>query len=191
MRRRLLSVAVAAVAGLIAIPFPASADLICPSGALCIDESIEGAPPTVIGGTGVVTPLATSVGEAWHISITGTGTSFTSITQAVGLREPNSQSLSDALVNASLITNFVNGVITFALQYDLFSDNELGQIGNACSGCTFLTEDGTFQNTNNVAAGHSVFLKSDLEAVPEPASGAVLAAALGGFWLVRRRRAIK
>jgi hypothetical protein len=79
------------------------------------------------------------------------------------------------------------------VSYNLFSDNELGQIGTTCALCAFLTEDGTFQQlannsiTTSLIGTVNVFLKSDVE-VPEPASLVLFGSALIGFGAMRRRR---
>src|SRR5262249_30453707 len=132
MRGCFLNFALATVAGLIAIPLPASAVPTCPSGAVCIDESVEGANPTITGPTGTtstVTPVVVAVGEEWTITITVPTLSSSGGTGAFGLIEPNSGGLlSDALVNQSGSSNSTNSTFTASL----FSGNDLGQIGNPC-----------------------------------------------------------
>jgi hypothetical protein len=72
--------------------------------AICIDESVEGAAPTIPGFTSTVTPiLQTNVEEGWHITVTATAAGAAVVSgaslHAFGLTEPGSGSLSDALVN--------------------------------------------------------------------------------------------
>lgn len=197
MRQRLLGLGLAAVAGLLAVPLPAFADPItCPTtGAVCIDESVEGATPTITAPSGFqssVVPVAGAVGEEWTVTITAPYTSTYIIAQIdAGLLEPNSQSLSDALI----ATDSVNTGSQVGWVYDLFSDNELGQIGTTCSDCVLFTEDGTFQQVPSVfetdlAGTVNLYLRSDVDAVPEPASLVLFGSALLGFGVIRRRRRI-
>ena len=127
----------AGVAGvlLLAAPQPVAAGpTTCPSDGVCIDESVEGATPTITAPSGFqssVVPVSGAVGEEWLVII---GAPFTSdalvqIT-ALGLLEPGSPALSDAIdnLNAFITLNPNFAIMTF----DLFSDNELGQIGTTC-----------------------------------------------------------
>ena len=201
MRARSLALLLAGVAGLLTVPLPAQAVPTCPDGAICIDESVEGAIPTITAPTGFSTSinpisgLLAGVGEEWTITVTPPTTFFVNVTQStVGLLEPNSGSLSDLLQP----TLPVFGIYT----YILYSDNELGQIGTTCSvpTCTSFTQDGTFQQlpNNNFVIGSfpsvtvNLYLRSDLDGtsvpVPEPASLILFGTALAGFAVMRRRR---
>jgi PEP-CTERM motif len=203
MHARLLTLCTTMVAGLLAIPLPAGAVPMCPAtSALCIDESVEGSLPIITtspGLSGLVTtsiiPVAVAVGEQWAITITFPFTTNASVsTTDTGLTEPGSQLLSDALKNVSISLGMNLGII----EYNLFSDNELGQIGITSACCDLLAEDGTFQLmpsnffASDLLGGTNVqiYLKSDASEVPEPGSLALLLSALGGLlgllWLRRR-----
>ena len=202
MIRGSLAVSAAFVAGLFAMPAFAGPTT-CPTGAICIDESIEGQNPTVIAPSNVTTSvvrLVEPVGEAWGIHISAPFTDRFSVTNnGTGLLEPGSQSQSDFLEGVGELSQPQPHVILES--YDLFSDNDLGQIGTSCilvgpgQNCAqLLTEDGTFQlipnntfSTDQVGT-LSVYLRSDVEAVPEPASLAIFGTALAGLGVVRRRR---
>ena len=197
---RLLTLCTTLVAGLLAIPLPAGAVPITPcagTNALCIDESVEGSNPIITTSPGLsglvntsIIPVAVAVGEEWALTITFPFTTAASINVAnIGLTEPGTQLLSDALMAAS--TSLIGNQGTAV--YNLFSDNELGQIGITSDCCQLLTEDGTFQLmtgnsfSSDLLGGFNtdilIYLKSDLEPleVPEPGSLALLLSGLGGL----------
>ena len=109
--RKLLALSMTVVAGLLVIPLAAQAGpTTCPtSGAICIDESVEGAAfPTVTGqpagsivGISQQTP---TVGEEWAfvISVPFSAVSAEVSARSLGLLEPGSQALSDGIANVSI-----------------------------------------------------------------------------------------
>jgi hypothetical protein len=181
-----------------AAPLTAMAVSVCPSGAVCIDESIEGRFPSVTSDSpffqgSVVSRLSD---ETWQIQITMSGVLESSIgfPLAFLLREPGSGTISDMLVfNGTLVVDSSTIVM-----YLLSSDDESGNIVNVdlptqfCPGGTCVTEveDGTFQlafrGADTTAVTFDVYLKSDVEAVPEPSTGLLLA--LGVITLATRLR---
>jgi hypothetical protein len=71
---KLLALSLTAVAWLFAVSSPAQAGpTTCPtSGAVCIDESVEGQAPTITapsGFTSSVVPVAGALGEEWTVTI--------------------------------------------------------------------------------------------------------------------------
>jgi hypothetical protein len=177
MRGRLFSLALAVVAGSFASPLPASAaPITCPAtGAICIDESVEGQNPTVFAPS-------EPIGEGGNVSFAIPASSVGSITLTLfGLTEPGSKLLADAIS-------------------EIVGANDLGQIAIHC--CTTATEDGTFQLTGNFFEVNRTILDLYLNS-PEPSQadiGQVLmftvaalslvlfGAALVGFRVIRRKR---
>ncbi len=161
-----------------------------------IDESVEGVAPTVTSNlslTGLtVTPLTVTSGEAWTISFTIPGGSSSITGGEGGLFEPGSNQVSDTLHLDTFIGSVTGTGNTF-VSFSLFSDDENGNIANPCAGCTFLTEDGTFQFMNTTINPYTspdiqVFLKSDIDPVPEPGPLSLLVGGLGALWWLRRRK---
>src|SRR5437762_6857110 len=99
--RKLLALSMTVVAGLLVIPLAAQAGpTTCPtSGAICIDESVEGDSPSITFG-GVPAGTAVSivlqhpaVGEEWSftINVPSTGSQSEVAFGLLGLLEPGSQ----------------------------------------------------------------------------------------------------
>jgi len=185
MRGRLFSLALAAVAGLLASPLPASAGPItCPAtGAICIDESVEGQNPTVIAPS-------EPVGEGGNVSLAIPASPVGRITLTLfGLTEPGSPLPADAISEIS-----INGVV---------GANDLGHIALPKDCCITATEDGTFQLTGNFFEVNRTTLDLYLKRDPEPTQAAIgqvliftvaavslvlFGAALVGSRVIRRKR---
>jgi hypothetical protein len=154
---------------------------------ILIDESVEGTTPSILSSPAIspflsstVTPLAVNVGEAWTITLTISGTL---VTQGGGLNllEPGSGLISDALVLNSAQTM---GAST-TWNYTLFSDDELGHIAGTCVNppgsvlCSNITEipnnlPGLVALVSTTDFQTEILLSSDADAVPEPATWAMM-----------------
>lgn len=167
-----------------AAPLTAMAVSVCPSGAVCIDESIEGQPPTVTSDSpffisGTVSPPGPgqpSGPEVWQIRVRMSG-AFVAFGRpgTFELLEPDTGTISDILAELGF-TPFATSI---EFVYLLASDDESGNIVNVDQAgfcpttdqCGTAVEDGTFQLAQTgqatTAGSFDLYLKSDLEAVPE------------------------
>lgn len=181
---------------------------------LLVDESVEGATPVltlpapiiVVAGqpaetiNAEITPVAGSNGEEWTLFVALLGSAETHGAGGNLLESAGSRPTSDALV----FDHTVDLNTSFEFFYTLFSDDDSGNIGGTCTdaSCSSAVEDGTFQVITSVTTSHNplvtgdpppygtldIAVKSDIDSVPEPGSGLILAGALGGLWLARRWR---
>jgi PEP-CTERM motif len=188
MKRFVLTVATVALLGWVtpvqATPITSS---FCPGIAVCIDESVEGAVPTVVinnvdsdpFSSPTVTALATF--ESWKIDIIILGFTGDFQGSAMGLEllEPGTGKLSDSFGGAGATP--VGNSATSDFSYELFSDDDNGNLAGrfgrcSSSGCPQVLEDGAFQlvgfDGSDQSGSFPVYLKSDIETapVPEPAS---------------------
>src|SRR5208283_2369954 len=178
-----------------AAPLPAAAVPTCPATTgVCIDESVEGALPTVTipaSAVGIITtsvvPISVSVGEGWTIILTFPSNSFDFVDVAnFALIEQGTGLISDDIPLITIIRN--------VFSYELLSDNDFGQIAMGCTSCVSSIEDGTFQFTSNSigfgGATYDLYLKSDLD-VPEPGSLVLFGTALVGLGVIRNWRGLR
>src|ERR1700676_2493542 len=157
-----------------------------------IDESgPEGTPPVVTLSAGSTFLLSQAVRpcinpvvpECWTIDIIVKGTDVSSFgsKQGLELTEPGSRNLSDSF--GAVDATFGQAPGTENIQFQLFSDDDSGNIGGRVGVCSQTTtcgkavEDGTFQlsNSGETVSANSldVFIKSDLDGggrTPEPAT---------------------
>lgn len=168
------SISLVALGLTIAGPTPATAR------AIYIDESQEGQPPTVSSDdpTFLLSSNVTSIGpEAWSIFIFVSGSFVSFPTRTVfELTEPSTGKLSDQLLHQSAGSQ---PETTSFFSYHLFSDDENGNTPGAFSSscatnslCSQAAENGGFQlafsGSQTTVGTFDVYLKSDVEAVPEP-----------------------
>jgi hypothetical protein len=169
---------------------------VCPSGAVCIDESSEGQPPTVTTDSpsfvsATVTPVPNSP-ETWDITVIMQG-ALVSLGAPRGLEliEPSNGLKSDSF---SLVSAFSDGGAEF--HFRLASDDESHIFDNAPFCPTFCSQEletGMFQLAISGLAASSgsfdVYLKSDLEVVPQARTLILLLiGALAGLTPWARRR---
>jgi hypothetical protein len=164
---------------------------------ILIDESVEGATPSILNSPALnnlfsssVTPLSVNVGEAWTITLTISGML---VTQGGGLNllEPGSGLISDALVLNSVQT--IGAATTW--NYTLFSDDDLGRIAGTCVSppgsvlCGNITEvpnnlPGLVALVSTTDIQTEILLTSDADAVPEPATWAMMLLGFVGLGFV-------
>src|SRR5207248_5491246 len=90
-----------------------------------------------------------TVGEEWAfvISVPFSAVSAEVSARSLGLLEPGSQALSDGIANVSIDIQEADLIMTF----NLFSDNDLGQIGTVGPFFNTLTRTGLFNKCQTLS----------------------------------------
>jgi hypothetical protein len=198
-RANSLGFCLAALIALFAAPLPAHAiPTVCTINAVCIDESIEGATPTVTWNSSVImgANVVTLAPEEYVITFDAQFTNtFVIGFSGINLLESVGGPISDGFFENGAGNTIGTHVVSFDYQLESDTDTAAAPAGCLNLGRTVClpaaVENGEFQlaATGDFvdATPIDVYLKSDVEAVPEPASLALFASALVGFGVIRRQ----